>query len=64
MKISYLMNLYIRSVAPVAAVIMVIAVVTISSSPSQDLPKLISVLHVHGKTEALWANKRVFISVE
>lgn len=42
-----------------AAVIMVVAVVTISSGPSQDLPKLISALHVHGKTQALQANKRV-----
>lgn len=45
--------------ALVAAVIMVIAVVTISSGLSQNLPKLISVLHVHGKTQALQANKRV-----
>lgn len=51
-----------RSMALVA-VIMVIVAVTISSSPSQDLSKLISALRVHGKTQALQANKRVvFIS--
>lgn len=57
MKILYLMDPCIRSMALVAAVIMVIAVVTTSSGPSQDLSKLISALRVHGNTQTLQANK-------
>lgn len=54
MGILHLIVLCIRSMAVVAVVIKVIAVAIISSGSSQDLPTLISTLHVHGKTQALY----------